>query len=463
MELCKAIKPAKAGNPISPDIYCADPTAAEYQGRLYVFGTNDHQQRTEGKTGSNTYEAIRSFVVFSTDDMVNWIYHGTINTAAAAPWIISSWAPSVAVRREKDGLTHFYLYFSNNGCGVGVITATDPLGPWSDPLGRPLIAQGMPGLGDVPNPFDPGVCIDGNGTGWLTFGGGRAQDGTPALPGTARIVRLGDDMLSFAGGFSPIPAPYFYEASELNIIGSTFCYTYNTSWEPRESWNYPGEPPTRCAMSYMTAQNPLDPGAWVYRADYLANPGDSGYPDSNNHTHLHKFRGQWYLFYHTLQTEQKAGDSGGFRSLCVTPVQVDEQHCTIERAIACDAGAPQIAPLDPYAPQSGLLQATHAGIGYVTAENGAAEASAAKAAGAWLCVRGADFGEQGAGGFSAILSGSGTLSVYADAPDGECLCTVTAEQHTCTALLHTPRGLHDVCFVFSEPGLTLREWRFFAG
>jgi hypothetical protein len=55
--LCSAWKSAASGNPISADLYCADPTAVEYQGRLYVYGTNDHQQLTEGAE-QNTYEKI---------------------------------------------------------------------------------------------------------------------------------------------------------------------------------------------------------------------------------------------------------------------------------------------------------------------------------------------------------------------------------------------------------------------
>ncbi|MBR6617211.1 MAG: family 43 glycosylhydrolase, partial [Oscillospiraceae bacterium] len=121
------LKQTEHTNPISGEIFCADPTAVEYNGRLYVFGTNDHQQfDAVGKDGKNTYEKIQSFVIFSTEDMVNWTYHGTIDVKTVAPWIISSWAPSIVSRVEDDGLTHFYLYFSNNGCGVGVITATDP-------------------------------------------------------------------------------------------------------------------------------------------------------------------------------------------------------------------------------------------------------------------------------------------------------------------------------------------------
>ena len=37
-------KTEQNGNPISTNIFCADPTAVEYEGRLYVYGTNDTEQ-----------------------------------------------------------------------------------------------------------------------------------------------------------------------------------------------------------------------------------------------------------------------------------------------------------------------------------------------------------------------------------------------------------------------------------
>ena len=203
-------------NPISPNIFCADPTAVEYNGRLYVYGTNDQQQAEEGT--KNDYAYIKSLVVFSTDDMVNWIYHGRIEVGEIAPWINNSWAPSIASRVEDDGLTHFYLYFSNGGAGVGVITSTDPVGPWTDPLGEPLVYQNMPGLENCPAPFDPGVCIDENGVGWLSFGGGTPADGNTMHSKIPKIAKLGKDMLSFDSEFVSIDAPYFFEASELNYI-----------------------------------------------------------------------------------------------------------------------------------------------------------------------------------------------------------------------------------------------------
>lgn len=108
--------------------FVQDPTSVEYNGRLYVYGTNDHQQYQEDT--ENDYDQIRSLVVFSTDDMVNWIYHGRIEVGEIAPWIANSWAPSITSRVEEDGLTHFYLYFANSGQGVGVTTSTDPVEGW---------------------------------------------------------------------------------------------------------------------------------------------------------------------------------------------------------------------------------------------------------------------------------------------------------------------------------------------
>ena len=80
-------------NPISANIFCADPTALEYNGRMYVYGSNDHQQFVaNGHQGENDYGSIKSIVVFSTDDMVNWTFHGTIDTKKlCAKWVSNPW------------------------------------------------------------------------------------------------------------------------------------------------------------------------------------------------------------------------------------------------------------------------------------------------------------------------------------------------------------------------------------
>lgn len=387
-------KNTRYNNPISSQFYCADPTAVEYNGRLYLYGTNDHQQyEIAGADKDNTYEKIKSMLVFSTDDMTNWIYHGEINIGEVAPWIMNSWAPTVVSREEEDGKTHFYMYFSNNGAGVGVITSTDPVGPWEDPLGKPLISTDTPGLTDCPNPFDPGAVIDENGVGWLSFGAGKASDGSDYMPGSNRIVRLGADMLSFDSEFAEIPAPYHFEASELNYINGTYVYTYNTDWSDHsEQWDYDCPVPSGCSMVYMTTKTPLDPTSWEMKGEYFQNPGAVGFDYSNNHTHLHKFNGDYYIFYHTLELKQGMGITGSYRSLCADKINVDEATVTIEKTGGTKKGLNAVVPVSPFVENPAADLNNTADISY-DLTNAAAPTVVADSDGAWYSVKGVQFTE----------------------------------------------------------------------
>lgn len=452
-------KTTAEGNPLLSNIFCADPTAVEYEGRLYIYGTNDHQQyEAVGAEGSNTYEHIKSIVMISTDDMVNFTYHGTINVGEICPWAFASWAPSITSRVEDDGLTHFYLYFSNSGWGTGVITATSPTGPWSDPLGNSLIDGNTPGLDGCQSPFDPGVCIDENGTGWLSFGGG--TDG-------ARIVKLGSDMLSLDSEIKKIPSPFHFEASELNYINGTYVYTYNNDWSGHyENWdNESVFAPPQCSMSYLTTKTPLDPDSWVYQDYYFRNPGEQGLEYSNNHTHLQKYQGKYYLFYHALFPQKSLGTTGGFRSLCVNEAQVDEENVKISPVTGTREGVSQIKPLDPFSPVQAENIAACAGTAYsateepggMTVSNGTNDGT-----GAWLAVRGADFAD-GATRFAARVKGTGRIDVYIDGINGNITTSLEFSgddwQTVYSSEFAALTGQHDVYFVISD-GFEFDSWQF---
>lgn len=456
-------------NPISSSVFCADPTAVEYNGRLYVYGTNDAQQAEQSE--KNDYDKIKTLVIFSTDDMVNWIYHGKIETGEIAPWIYNSWAPSIASRVEDDGLTHFYLYFSNSGNGVGVITSTDPVGPWSDPLGKPLVYQDMPGLENCPAPFDPGVCIDDNGTGWLTFGGGAPASGGEIHTNIPKIVKLGADMLSFDSEFVSIDAPYFFEASELNYIDGTYYYTYCNDWQQRGSeWDYNGIPtPPSCSMAYLTTKTPLDADSWEYRGAYFYNSGqnadgESGLRWGNNHTHFCEYQGTDYILHHTLLLEESSGGTGGFRSLMVDYLPMDKTSGEIPITAASRRGVSQIKLLDPYSENSGALMFTSANIGYT---EGTDPSSKSIEKGSWIYVRGADFG-YGASEFTAKVKGNGRIEVRLDDISNEAAAFIEfdCDEYTnirSSGFSNFEGKNHNIYFVFSDKDIELASWQFTKG
>ena len=445
--LAKEFKSTSNGNPISGSVFCADPTSLEYNGRLYVYGTNDsHEFVANGKKGDNSYGTIKSVVVFSTDDMVNWTFHGTIDAATlCAGWhpsqwyrgFMNSWAPSVTWRTHKRSKQdEFFLYFANTSHGVGVLKAKSPLGPWTSPLEETLIHKDTPGALQQSANFDPGVVVDDNGDGWLSFGGlDYDVDGTDLMPGNARIIKLSTGMVSINGSAVEIPAPYHFEANELNMIGGKYVYIYCSNFVERmdADWNaYKAahgisvSKPGTATMCYMVSDNPLDPDSWVYKGDY--GPRTSA---PNNHSHLQKFQGNYYHIYHdcSLLNSMKSSNAvdnsaGTYRSLSLNKVVVDESTATINKVSINSAGVEAIKNLNPYELQQAETMATSGGIEYEDFTNITPKPSINNLGnevsenlqvqmhnGSWIQVRKVDFGTTGAAKFTLRAKGTGTLEI----------------------------------------------------
>ena len=433
-------------NPISPCIFCADPTALEYNGRLYVYGTNDHQEFiANGKKGNNSYGNIKSIVVFSTDDMVNWTFHGTIDTKKiCSGWTPSkwykgygvSWAPSITWRHnESNGNDEFFLYFCNSSHGVAVLKANSPIGPWTSPNKELMIHYDTPGANptDTYANFDPGVVIDDNGVGWISFGG---LGPNTIMPEAARIVKLKPSMTAVDGAAVKIHAPYHFEANELNVIGGKYVYTYCSNWANRDAseWNtYKSEhnisvnAPGGGTMCYMVSDNPSDPNSWVFKGYY--GPGVSG----NNHSHLQKFKDKYYHIYHDhgsvlldAMKSAKVVDSsaGDYRSICVNEATVNESTATVSLVTLNRTGTTGISYMNPYLLQEAETMANSGGIEYEdftniqkntsisTLGNDASRNLQVKMkAGSWVNQRRIDFGSIGADRFMLRAKGTGTLEI----------------------------------------------------
>lgn len=483
VDYTKGYKNTNNGNPISASVFCADPTALEYKGRLYVYGTNDSQEFVaNGKTGTNSYNKIKSLVVFSTDDMVNWTFHGTIDVKKICSWCGNSWAPSAVWRtNDETGEDEFFIYFANGGSNVGVIKSTvSPVGPFKSPNSQALVNHGMPGVDPCTALFDPGVVIDENGIGWITVGGYSPNaQGTKLQPNNVSIIKLKPSMTEVDGKAVKIPAPYHFEANELNVIGGKYVFTYCSHWDrDAGEWNtYKSEHninvnmPGIGTMCYMVSDNPTAPDSWEFKGYY--GPGVVG----NNHTHLQKFQGNYYHIYHDhgsvlLDAMKKAGavdaNAGDYRSICINQATVDESTVTIKPVTLSLSGVKSIKNLDPYKLQQAETMAASGGIMYEnfknitknttinTLGNDASENLYINISkGSWTMVRDVDFGEEGAKAFILKTKGAGKLEIRLNRVNTAAAATITfdsedfAEHHI--AVDQTLfNGVQKVFFVFIE-------------
>ena len=80
--LQESYKKAGENNPLYTQRFGADPGVMEYDGRLYVYMTDDIvEYDSAGKVRENSYSQIRTINCISSDDMVNWTDHGRIRVA----------------------------------------------------------------------------------------------------------------------------------------------------------------------------------------------------------------------------------------------------------------------------------------------------------------------------------------------------------------------------------------------
>ena len=446
LTLGKSHKQAGENNPLFTQRFGADPGVLVWNDRLYVYTTNDIvEYNADGTVKENTYGQINQINCISSADLVNWTDHGAIPVAGrkgVASWASNSWAPCAA-HKVIDGEDRFFLYFCNGGNGVSVLTADDPAGPWTDPLGCGLITRSTPNCADVVWLFDPAVFVDEDGTGYLYFGGGVPQ-GQQANPGTIRCVQLGEDMISLVGEPQVIDAPYVFEDSGINRIGDTYYYSYCSNWQT--DGNSLGM--TSGAIEYMTSDSPMGP--FTYGGELFVNQGRFFGLWGNNHHSIVEFKGVHYLVYHNRPVEKSMGLTGNYRSpqIDVLPVNADGSLGPVKGTMQ---GVAQLETLNPYQPVSARTMYRQAGVevtGYADAALLCADT------GDWIQVKGVDFA-RGAKAFTLRASGEGAVRVLAgDAVLGE--FTVQGDMAEYTVDCASVAGVCDVTLVFA--GDVTADW-----
>ena len=433
--LAKSWKDIKNHNPCLTQKFSADPGVMEYNGRVYVYGTNDGYLQ-KNKPAKNEYGNIKSLNVMSSADLVNWSDHGTINVAgSAAKWAGNSWAPT-AGHKTINGKEKFFLYFANNASGIGVLVSDSPTGPFTDPIGKALISRQTPNC-NVEWLFDPAVLVDKDGTGYLYFGGG-VPKGKQANPQTIRAVKLGADMTSLSGNAVNINAPWSFEDSGINRIGSTYLYSYCTNWD--------NGPYGNAKIAYMSSSSPLGP--FTYEGTCLNNPGDFFQTVGNNHHTIIEFKGKYYIFYHAEWLNKAAyGEAIGYRTTHVDVMPVTGEK--FGNAKGTLSGVQQVGDFDPYVENRFHTSAWQAGIEI----KGLGDTVTVFNRGDWIGVSGVNFSK---GASSITINGGSqsgaTLRISTESPSGPVIGYVSVpagENKESTAEIKGPTGVQNIFFVAS--------------
>ena len=469
-------------NPLISHKYGADPYALVYDGRVYIYMTNDTLVYDEqGKETEVQYGVINKIGVISSADMVNWTDHGEIPVAGEegiAKWAKNSWAPAIA-HKKINGKDKFFLYFANNGSGIGVLTADSPIGPWIDPLGQAIISWDTPGIKGVWWLFDPAVLVDDDGTGYIYCGGGIPNDQNPtpediANPKTGRILKLAEDMIHIDGSAVTIDAPYMFEDSGIHKYNGRYYYSYCSNF----AGEHPEGTPPKGEIAYMISDNPMGP--FTYVGTILKNPADFFGVGGNNHHAIFEFNNQWYITYHA-QTLDKAiaGKPRGYRSTHINKLEYYENGL-IKDIKADMEGVAQIANLNPYVRNEAETFAWNSGISTkkIAELDKQVESTNLMVTrignGDWIAVAGADFGDNGATAFLANVASTvgGKINIHLDGLEGDLIGTLNVnstggEGNWVVVETNVKRtvGKHDIYFTFQgEEGLnnlfSIDYWKF---
>ena len=429
-------------NPLVTTDFGADPYAIVYDGRVYVYMTSDdYEYDAKGNLKDNSFNYIKTLRIISSDDMVNWTDHGEIKVAGndgAAKWASHSWAPAIAYK-QIDGKDKFFLYFANDASGIGVLEADTPLGPWKDPIGKPLLTGKTPGCEGVVWCFDPAVLVDDDGSAYIYFGGG-VPSGQQNNPKTARVAKLGEDMIRIDGEAKEIDAPCMFEDSGIFKYGDKYYYSYCSNFiSPHKDKKdgYPGYG----TICYMVSDNPMGP--FKYAGEVFENPQKWFGVGGNNHHATFVYEGKSYFIYHA-QTLSKAQEEAqglapgtltkGYRSTHIDPIELNSDG-TIRPIAGTYEGISQLKTINPYERIDAETVAWNAGIKIADcAEEGKLFKDFNRQItdlqdGDWTSVAQAAFGNRGAAEFTvkAASKSGGQIEIHMDSPEGALVGTVNVE------------------------------------
>lgn len=279
-------------------LFNSDPTCRQIKDRFWVFSTHD-QSSPRYVSPDDTWKNMHDYHAWSTANLIDWIYHGSLFCAADIPWARGGtiWDGDAGIE-APDGAYIAYVPVSNDIVGtweIAVLEASSPGGPYREVGGAPLLTNDTlfaAGYADVPASvcLSPTVVHDDHGLPHLLFGQFRVF-----------AVPLDKSMRQIAGSPFEVEVPLrggsateYIEGPMIHRVGNRWVFSYMTY----KDWDGPND--------FFEASDPFGPYVQACRAEEIwgpyRNPVHWIYPvapDGCNNQHaLAQFNQKWIVCYH---------------------------------------------------------------------------------------------------------------------------------------------------------------------
>jgi hypothetical protein len=424
-----------ADNPVVQTCFTADPAPMVYKDTVYLFTSHDEND-------AKGFHML-DWKCYTSKDMVNWADQGTVASLATFPWAVQgndAWAPQVV---ERDGKFYMYVPISAKGWPKNVIAvavADNPLGPYKDALGKPLIDKGN-------GYIDPTAFVDDDGQAYLYFGNPNVW-----------YVKLNKDMISYSGEIvkSPVKPKNYQEGPWFYKRKGHYYLAFASTCCPE-------------GIGYSMSDSPTGP--WESRGQLMdPNPLSSG-----NHPGIIDFKGKSYVFgFHYGLNWEQTDVHRERRCVCVSEMTYNDDGAIPKVPWWTPEGVPQVGAFNPFAqvdagticyekgvatkPRDGNKQGV-----YVTATNN----------GAYIKIKGVDFGNKGTTNFLASVAAAAegsTITLRLDTETGKAIGTLKVKStgaldkwETQSCKISGARGVHDLYIKFfgnNTPVVNLDWWQF---
>lgn len=222
-------------NPVFEPVFADPSIIRDENGVFYAYGTQDYGE-WNGEYKTSYGPIIKSY------DLVNWEYTGSLFELSNRPtWGTPNagiWAPDIVKIDNTYNLYYSLSKWGDPNPGIGVATASNPLGPWTD-HGKLFDSTSI----GVNNSIDATVFLDTEGRIYMIWGSFRGlygveltsnglnlKDGANALNTKAHIAGL-DTSTSWNGATYEAPYVIYKDGFYYMFVSSgTCCNGYDSTY-----------------------------------------------------------------------------------------------------------------------------------------------------------------------------------------------------------------------------------------